>query len=71
VINTIRESPFANLYNPENMFVANDGGGAGNIWSYGYSQGEKVYEDIIDMVDREADGSDSLEVRKSYVCVLD
>ncbi|ORZ26223.1 tubulin gamma chain [Absidia repens] len=61
VINTIRESPFANLYNPENMFVANDGGGAGNIWSYGYSQGEKVYEDIIDMVDREADGSDSLE----------
>ncbi|ORX53984.1 tubulin gamma chain [Hesseltinella vesiculosa] len=61
VINTIRESPFANLYNPENMFVANDGGGAGNIWSYGYSQGEKVFEDIIDMVDREADGSDSLE----------
>lgn len=46
------------------MFVANDGGGAGNIWSYGYSQGEKVYEDIIDMVDREADGSDSLEVSK-------
>ncbi|KAI9302475.1 tubulin gamma chain [Cunninghamella echinulata] len=61
VINTIRESPFANLYNPENIFVANDGGGAGNIWSYGYSQGERVYEDIIDMVDREADGSDSLE----------
>ncbi|KAI8060221.1 tubulin gamma chain [Gongronella butleri] len=61
VINTIRESPFANLYNPENMFVANEGGGAGNIWSYGYSQGERVYEDIIDMVDREADGSDSLE----------
>ncbi|KAI8083004.1 tubulin gamma chain [Halteromyces radiatus] len=61
VINTIRESPFANLYNPENMFVADEGGGAGNIWSYGYSQGERVYEDIIDMVDREADGSDSLE----------
>lgn len=42
--------------------VSNEGGGAGNIWAYGYSQGEKVYEDIIDMVDREADGSDSLEV---------
>ncbi|KAI8371447.1 tubulin gamma chain [Radiomyces spectabilis] len=61
VINNIRDSPFANLYNPENIFMSNDGGGAGNIWSYGYSQGEKVYEDIMDMVDREADGSDSLE----------
>ncbi|KAI7856595.1 tubulin gamma chain [Circinella umbellata] len=61
VINTIRESPYANLYNPENILVSNDGGGAGNIWAHGYSQGEKVYEDIIDMVDREADGSDSLE----------
>lgn len=62
VINNIRDSPFANLYNPENILVSNEGGGAGNIWAYGYSQGEKVYEDIIDMVDREADGSDSLEV---------
>ncbi|KAG0163156.1 gamma-tubulin [Apophysomyces sp. BC1034] len=61
VINTIRDSPFANLYNPENIYVSNDGGGAGNIWSYGYSAGEKVYDEIMDMVDREADGSDSLE----------
>lgn len=63
VINNIRDSPYANLYNPENILVSNEGGGAGNIWAYGYSQGEKVYEDIMDMVDREADGSDSLEVR--------
>ena len=27
----------------------------------GYCEGEKYYEDIIDMIDREADGSDSLE----------
>ena len=25
--------------------------------------GESVYEDVMDMIDREADGSDSLEVR--------
>ncbi|KAI9029941.1 tubulin gamma chain [Phycomyces nitens] len=61
VINTIRESAFANLYNPENIYVSKNGGGAGNIWSSGYAQGETVSEDIIDMVDREADGSDSLE----------
>ena len=39
-----------------------DGGGAGNIWANGYSQGEKIYEEIFDIIDREADGSDSLEV---------
>jgi hypothetical protein len=27
----------------------------------GYSMGEQVHEDILDMIDREADGSDSLE----------
>ncbi len=40
-----------------------DGGGAGNNWAYGYAQGEKISDDIIEMIDREADGSDSLEVR--------
>lgn len=27
-------------------------------------QGEKIHEDIFDIIDREADGSDSLEVSK-------
>ncbi|KAI8876629.1 tubulin gamma chain [Backusella circina FSU 941] len=61
VIETIKTSPFANLYNPENIFTSKDGGGAGNIWPIGYSQAEKMSEDIMDMVDREADNSDSLE----------
>lgn len=39
-----------------------DGGGAGNNWAAGYAQAEKIGEDIIEMIDREADGSDSLEV---------
>jgi len=62
VINNILTSPFANLYNPENIFMSQDGGGAGNNWAQGYSAGEKLYEDIMEMVDREAEGSDSLEV---------
>jgi len=37
--------------------------GAGNNWAAGYSMGEQVHEDVMDMIDREADGSDSLEVR--------
>ncbi|CAG8555452.1 17286_t:CDS:2, partial [Racocetra persica] len=56
VINNILASPYSNLYNPENIYLSKDGGGAGNIWAYGFSQAEKVCEDIFEMIDREADG---------------
>jgi hypothetical protein len=42
--------------------VHKEGTGAGNNWAAGYSMGEQVNEDVMDMIDREADGSDSLEV---------
>lgn len=62
VINNILSSPFKGLYNPENIYVSKDGGGAGNNWAQGYAAGERVYDDLVEMIDREADGSDSLEV---------
>lgn len=61
VINNILESRFGNLYNPENIYLSKDGSGAGNNWANGYSQGETLCEDILEMLDREADNSDSLE----------
>ncbi|KAJ3107368.1 gamma-tubulin [Phlyctochytrium planicorne] len=61
VINNILQSPYANLYNPENIFLSKDGGGAGNNWAFGYASGEKIAEEVAEMLDREADGSDSLE----------
>ncbi|KAI9353292.1 Tubulin/FtsZ, GTPase domain-containing protein [Zopfochytrium polystomum] len=61
VINNILQSPYANLYNPENIFLSQTGGGAGNNWAFGFAQGEKVAEEVAEMIDREADGSDSLE----------
>ncbi|CAN1159207.1 Tubulin gamma-1 chain [Linum perenne] len=61
VINGIQNGEYRNLYNHENVFVADHGGGAGNNWASGYHQGQGVEEDIMDMIDREADGSDSLE----------
>ncbi|CAK0889941.1 unnamed protein product [Prorocentrum cordatum] len=62
VIDTIQSSEYGHLYNPENIFLATkEGGGAGNNWAKGYTCGEKVQEEVFDMVDREADGSDSLE----------
>jgi hypothetical protein len=42
--------------------VGQQGIGAGNNWAAGYAAGDLVQEEIFDMIDREADGSDSLEV---------
>ncbi|XP_055849437.1 tubulin gamma-1 chain-like [Episyrphus balteatus] len=61
VIHNIMSSPYAKLYNPENVFLSKHGGGAGNNWASGYSQGEKLHEEVFDIIDREAEGSDSLE----------
>ncbi|WZH43773.1 Tubulin gamma chain [Fusarium acuminatum] len=61
VINGIQTGPYKNIYNPENFYVGKDGVGAANNWGDGYQSGEAVYEDIMEMIDREADGSDSLE----------
>ena len=59
--NNIQNGMYAKLYNPENFFISKEGGGAGNVWAKGYSEGERFQEEIIEMVDREADSSDSLE----------
>ena len=61
VINAILSSPYKGLYNPENFYVSSEGGGAGNNWASGYDQASKVHDTLMDMIDREADGSDSLE----------
>lgn len=61
VIHSIQTSMFGSLYNPENIFMSREGGGAGNNWASGFGQAERVNEEIMDMIEREADGSDSLE----------
>ncbi|KAI6287683.1 hypothetical protein MCOR27_001252 [Pyricularia oryzae] len=61
VINGIQTGPYKNIYNPENFYVGKNGVGAANNWGDGYQTGESVHEDIMEMIDREADGSDSLE----------
>ena len=37
--------------------------GSGNNWGIGYSSGQKVHDQVMDILDREAESSDSLEVR--------
>lgn len=61
VIHGIQTSAYRDLYNQENFFVARDGGGAGNNWASGFRQGGEHDDHVMEMLDREADGSDSLE----------
>jgi hypothetical protein len=68
VINGIVNGPYGNIYNPENFYVHKEGAGAGNNWAAGYAMGETVQDEVLDMIDREADGSDSLEVGGHVIC---
>ena len=52
------DPPPALLLRPQ---VSSEGGGAGNNWASGYHQASLVHDTLMDMIDREADGSDSLE----------
>jgi len=49
------------LYNPENIYLSKHGGGAGNHWGSGYSHGEWLFEETLDIIDREAEGRENLE----------
>lgn len=60
VLNHVQQE-LPRLYNPENIYQHPEGGGAGNNWACGYSIGQTVQEEIMEMIDREADGSESLE----------
>lgn len=44
------------------MFTSKTGGGAGNNWASGYGQSQKHVEQVMEIINREADNSDSLEV---------
>ena len=61
VIHSIMSGSHSKMFNPENIYVSPHGGGAGNNWAAGYQAGESIVDDLMDMLDREADGSDSLE----------
>uniref|UniRef100_A0A060T8B6 Tubulin gamma chain n=1 Tax=Blastobotrys adeninivorans TaxID=409370 RepID=A0A060T8B6_BLAAD len=61
VVNSILSGPRAKMFNPENVYLSPHGGGAGNNFAAGYHQAEKIADELLDMLDREADGSDSLE----------
>ncbi|CAI5445657.1 unnamed protein product [Caenorhabditis angaria] len=62
VIGGMMQSPnFSNLFNTDNIFLSDHGGGAGNNWASGYCQGREVQEKIVDIIVREAENTENLE----------
>eukprot|EP01061_Rhynchopus_euleeides_P045601 TRINITY_DN8282_c0_g1_i1.p1 TRINITY_DN8282_c0_g1~~TRINITY_DN8282_c0_g1_i1.p1 ORF type:complete len:451 (+),score=180.71 TRINITY_DN8282_c0_g1_i1:260-1612(+) len=59
VVRSIQRGAQRDLFNPENMFVQQDG--AGNNWANGFSVGQNISETINEMISREVEGSDSFE----------
>lgn len=51
--------------------MGSQGSGAANNWAAGYSAGDTVQDEVFDMIDREVDGSDSLEVHNTSEGELD
>ncbi|CAD26372.1 TUBULIN GAMMA CHAIN [Encephalitozoon cuniculi GB-M1] len=49
------------FFSQESIFLSNEGGGAGNNWGHGYCVGKAMGNDVIDMIQREAEGCDALE----------
>jgi len=60
------QSNHGSLYNPENIHISSDGGGAGNNWALGYSHAQRLEDNLLDMLSREADGADNFEVIYRY-----
>ena len=50
VIRGIQNSDLKSLFNPENILISKDGGGAGNNWASGFTQGESIQEFLLDMI---------------------
>ena len=77
VINGItgRDSDIRNLFNPENIFLSNDGegragGGAGNNWASGYHQAESKQEDLLDMIGAREPSLPTARCTSMTVCQL-
>ncbi|CAI5506655.1 unnamed protein product [Closterium sp. Naga37s-1] len=66
VVKGIQAGEFRSLFNAENVYVAEHGGGAGNNWASGFDQAREQQEAIMEMIDREAEGSENLEA--FYLC---
>ncbi|VEU22613.1 DEKNAAC103581 [Brettanomyces naardenensis] len=61
VINSIKAETNDGLFDPKDIYVSSEGGGAANRWAEGYVNAMRNKEEILDMINREIDSCDNFE----------
>lgn len=62
VLEGIKRQEWGGMYGPENFWTSPEGAGAGNNWASGFSQAESKEEELFNIIDREAEKADSMDV---------
>lgn len=61
-LDTVRSGPYGQIFRPDNFVFGQ--GGAGNNWAKGhYTEGAELADTTLDLVRKEAEGCDCLQVR--------
>ena len=63
-MDSVRAGPFGGLFRPDNFVFGQSG--AGNNWAKGhYTEGAELVDNVLDVVRKEAEGCDCLQVREN------
>lgn len=61
-MDSVRSGPFGQMFKPDNFVFGQSG--AGNNWAKGhYTEGAELVESVLDVVRKEAEGCDCLQVK--------
>ena len=62
-MDSVRSGPFGQIFRPDNFVFGQSG--AGNNWAKGhYTEGAELVDSVIDVVRRESEACDCLQVRR-------
>lgn len=65
-MDSVRSGPFGRIFRPDNFVFGQSG--AGNNWAKGhYTEGAELVDSVLDVVRKEAESCDCLQVKKSRV----
>lgn len=68
-MDSVRNSPYGKLFRPDNFVFGQSG--AGNNWAKGhYTEGAELVDSVLDVVRKEVEGCDCLQVKLHLIVVF-
>ena len=69
-MDSVRSGPFGQIFRPDNFVFGQSG--AGNNWAKGhYTEGAELVDSVLDVVRKEAESCDCLQVRLIPLSIVD